>query len=130
MLSANTIPTTIARFAANLPIVNIDISRLAGQGHSTDVALRNAYAKFEQGYGNRADIFFSEDFLADDGSTIISAFADGRIARHEAAVHLAHAWDNGYAPARSAERKRRIVDATMAADSLLTYYEAELVSGS
>ena len=128
MLSVNTIPTTIASFAASLPIININFGRFAGQVHSTDMALRSAYAKFEKSYGNRADTFFDEAFLDNDGAAIISAFAGGRIARHDAAVHLAHAWDNGLTPARSAIRKRRIVDATMAADSLLSYYEAELVA--
>ncbi len=128
MFSANTLPTTIVRFAESLPIINIDLSRFARSGNRTDAALHNAYVKFEKSYGNRADTFFDEAFLDNDGAAIISAFAGGRIARHDAAVHLAHAWDNGLTPAHSAIRKRRIVDATMAADSLLSYYEAELVS--
>ena len=128
MFSANTIPTTIVRFAESLPIFNVDFSRFAPASQQTDAALQAAYAKFEKSYGNRADSFFNQEFLADDGAAVITAFANGQIARHEAAVHLAHAWDSRLSPARSAVRKRRIVDATMAADSLLSLYEEELAS--
>lgn len=128
MLSANTLPTTIVRFTERLPIINIDLSRFARTDSRMDVALHIAYTKFKQSYGNRADSFFDEDFLAGDDDASIEAFANGWIARHEAAVHLAHAWDSRLSPVRSAARKRRIVDATMAADSLLSLYETELAS--
>jgi len=130
MQSANTIPTAIVRFATNLPIVNINFIRFIGRDQATDATLHNAFAKFEKSYGNRAGSFFDKEFLTNDGVFVINAFVEGRIARHDAAVHLAHAWDSGLTPARSVERKRRIADATMAADCLLACYEAELAAAS
>lgn len=125
MLSINTLPTTIAQFANSLPVANIDIKRLTRPGFHRDAALHSAYAKFADGYGNWVDSHFDEHFLAHNGVTILADFAGSRINRHEAAVLLAEAWDEQMGPVRSAVRKRRIADATMAADRLLGWYQAE-----
>lgn len=126
MLSVNTIPTTIFRFTESLPFVNFDFGRLTRPGFHADAALHSAYAEFAERYGNWVDSHFDEHFLAHGGAAILSDFAGGRINRHEAAARLAHAWDSQMGPVRNVVRKRRMVDAAMAADSLLGWYETAL----
>lgn len=126
MISATTVPTTIARFADSLPFVNIDLSRFIRANTIADEALRSAYAHFSNEYRNLVDASFNETFLASDGASIIESFAAGRIDRHEAAIGLASLWDSRLDPVRTAERKHRIADAAMAADSLLCQYDAAL----
>ena len=126
MLSINTLPTTIFRFTDSLPFFNIDLKRLTRPGLHSDAALHSAYAKFAERYGNWVDSHFDEHFLAHGGAAILSDFAGGKVQRHEAAARLAHAWDSQMGPVRSVVRKHRMVDAAMAADSLLGWYDAAL----
>lgn len=126
MISATTVPTTIARFADALPLINIDLSRFVRNDSIKDEALAQAYRQFSERYGNWVEASFDEAFLTHDGATIIQQYAARRLERHEAAIALARAWAGQLGPVRSSERKRRTVDATMAADNLLRWYDSEL----
>lgn len=122
MINATAVPSSIA---SRLPYINIDLSRFMGNDAIVDTHLRDAYAQFSTTYGNLVDAEFNEDFLANAGTPTIRSYVAGKLDRHEAAIELANLWDSALVPVGSVERKRRIADATMAADRLLHWYDAE-----
>ena len=132
MLSTNTIstiiPTAIVRFAGSLSFQNIDIKRLSRPRFHRDAALHNAFAKFTSTYGNWVDSLFDEQFLTHGAAATLTDFSKGKISRHDAAIALAYAWDHQMGPVRSTVRRRRIAEATMAADRFLTLYGSELTA--
>lgn len=92
----------------------------------TRKALHRAYATFAPQHPEWELNLFDEDFLTHEGAEALQAFADGQRSQHDTAIALATTWSDTLGPAKPVQRKRRIADATMAADTLLHSLAAEL----
>lgn len=125
MLSINTLPSTIAQFTNGLTFGKFDIERLVRPSSNSNARLDSAYAKFANSHNDWIDSHFDEHFLAHGGADTLAEYTGGQINRHEAAVLLAEAWDKQMGPARTVVRKRRVAEATLAAERLLGWFEME-----
>ncbi len=120
MLNATTITTTFADSVARL----IDAMTRSEKTDSSSSRLHNAYKAFAAENEIWVESLFDQHFLARHGETIVGAYVDGRLARHEAAVALAQAWETHLVPPSIKVSKQHRADAVMAADSFLSYLPA------
>ncbi len=86
--------------------------------------LRNAYKAFAAENEIWVEGLFDKHFLTRHGETIVGAYVDGRLTRHEAAVDLAQAWEIHLVSPSIKMSKQHRADAVMAADSFLSYLPA------
>ncbi len=119
MLNATNITTTFADSVARF----FDAMTRSEKTDSSS-RLHNAYKAFAAENEIWVESLFDQHFLARHGETIVGAYVDGRLARHETAVVLAQAWETHLVPPSIKVSKQHRADAVMAADSFLAYLPA------
>ena len=110
MTTSTTFIETIARFFGT----NVDPET------SLEKAVSTAHRRTAQRYATEESALFDQDFLRTKGAPILVAFLDGKLARHDAAVALSRAWNVDLGPISARDRKWRVADTAMIADTFLT----------
>ena len=110
MTTSTTFIETIVRFFG----ANVDSET------SLEKAVNTAHLRTAQRYATEESALFDQDFLRTKGAPILVAFLDGKLARHDAAVALSRAWNVDLGPISARDRKWRVADTAMIADTFLT----------
>lgn len=118
-------PGTVSDIFQNF-VSALQNGRQSGIDPKTRKAVHRAYATFASRHPIWELNLFDEDFLTREGGDTLQAFVDGHQRRSATAIALATAWSDSIGPANAIQRKRRVADATMAADTLLGRVTDEL----
>jgi len=119
------VPSTLSGIFQNF-VSTLQDGRQTGIDSKTRKALHRACATFASRHPIWKLNLFNEDFLTNEGADALQAFIGGRKSRSDTAITLATTWSNSIGPANAIQCKRRIADATMAADLLLGRFADEL----
>ena len=110
MTTSTTFIETIVRFFGT----NVDPET------SLEQAVNTAHRRTAHRYATDESALFDVTFLRNDGAPILASFLDGKLARHDAAVALSRAWNVDLGPISARDRKWRVADTAMIADTFLT----------
>ncbi len=109
MTTANAISNTVARIFGRPTDLEVRLKK----------AIRQAHVNTTRRYAVDDASLFDHQFLFEAGTPIIDNFLSGKQSRQSATVALAQAWNVDLGPISSRQRKWRMADTAMIADTFL-----------